>query len=69
MAELTRHSIRLRKGDLEVLQDRFPKQGANAIIRSVVSKIVDKLSKPISAAEEKELGKIPGLGDLKEEEG
>jgi hypothetical protein len=42
--KLDKHTLRLRAGDVEFIRDRFPKPGANAIIRRIISNFVDKIN-------------------------
>ena len=46
MTERTKHTFRLRAGDVQFLQDQFPSKGANYAIEKLVSNFVDKLRKP-----------------------
>ena len=58
-AKLEKHTVRLRPGDVEFLRDRFPRLGANALIRKFVSDAVDRLQKPLT---EEELTEIDADG-------
>lgn len=41
--KLEKHTLRLRPGDVDFIRDRFPRPGANAIIRRIISNFVDKV--------------------------
>ena len=41
--DLTKHTLWLRRGDVEVLQDAYPKTGASGVIRHATSRIVDDI--------------------------
>lgn len=47
----TKHTIRLREGDYLRLQQLYPKTGANAVIRKLVSQLVDRADPPATAIE------------------
>ena len=48
---LEKHTINLRLGDMAVLKQHFPKVGATAVIRRLVSDLVDRLAPPVSQNE------------------
>lgn len=39
--DLEKHTIRLRPGDMDRIRERFPRLGANPVIRKVISNFVD----------------------------
>lgn len=41
--EFTKHTIWLRPGDMDKLKEHFPRKGASAAIRQLVSNAVDRL--------------------------
>lgn len=45
--ETTKHTMRLRAGDYERLREMYPRQGANAVIRKLVSDYVDRVDPPV----------------------
>jgi hypothetical protein len=47
--DLQRHTLFLRKGDFALIQSYFPKQGASAVVRKLVSNFVDtRLDRPVT---------------------
>ena len=59
--EVVKKSLRLRVGDLEYLQAAFPREGANGVIRRVISSLVDRHK---AAAKESAVKQPTDLGDL-----
>jgi hypothetical protein len=49
--DLTKHTIRLRRGDTEFLDERFPKLRHNVVIRQLVAQFVDKIERQQSNGE------------------
>ena len=49
--QLKKHTLHLRSGDFQTIGEYFPKLGASAVIRQLVSGFVDKIDKPITEAE------------------
>ena len=45
--ETSKHTIRLREGDYARLQALYPKTGANAAIRKLVSQLTDRADPPV----------------------
>lgn len=41
----TKHTLFLRAGDFDKLRDAYPDIGASAVIRRIVSRVVDSLEK------------------------
>lgn len=41
--ELKKHTLNLRAGDMEALQQLFPKYPASTMVRQVISKFVDRI--------------------------
>lgn len=41
--ELQKHTLNLRAGDMELIQELFPKFPASVLVRNVISKFVDKV--------------------------
>lgn len=41
--DLQKHTLNLRTGDMEALQELFPKIPASVMVRRVISKFVDKV--------------------------
>lgn len=52
---LEKHTLRFRPGDIEFLRDRFPRVPVNKTVRRIVSNAVDRLNRPITEEELKEL--------------
>lgn len=50
--ERTKHTFRLRAGDVPFLQEQFPDKGANYAIEKLVANFVDQLRKPSTNNEE-----------------
>ena len=52
--ELQKHTLNLRPGDIEFLQDFFAEQGtpASVVVRRLVSKYVDQLKTQLEAEDE-----------------
>ena len=51
MTKLHKHTLLLRAGDFQAIGDAFPKQGASAIIRKIVSQFANKLNRPLTEEE------------------
>lgn len=58
MSPRTKHTFRLREGDVEALKSHFPVKGANYVIARLVSDFVDKLARPVSDEQVEELVNI-----------
>jgi hypothetical protein len=41
--ELQKHTLNLRKGDMEALDELFPKYPSSVMVRRIISKFVDKV--------------------------
>ncbi len=41
--ELQKHTLNLRAGDMEAIQELIPKKPASVVVRRVISKFVDSL--------------------------
>jgi hypothetical protein len=44
--DLNKHTFHLRAGDYRRIQEMFPKRGAADVIRTIVSRFVDKADAP-----------------------
>ncbi len=42
-AQLHKHTLWLRQGDMAFLKEHFPRLGASAVVRKIVSEFVDRL--------------------------
>lgn len=52
---LTKHTIWLREGDMAALQQQFPRGGASAVIRRMISTLVDRKLNQIDSKQLDEL--------------
>jgi len=50
--ELSKHTLNLRKGDMETLRQYFPKTGGSVVIRELVASFVDRKLKTELTGEE-----------------
>jgi hypothetical protein len=49
--DLTKHTLFLRRGDMEELQSLYPEVGGSIIIRSLVSKHIDEIKARVPRTE------------------
>ena len=49
--DLTKHTLFLRRGDMEEMQNLYPEVGASIIIRSLISVHVDKIKASVPRKE------------------